>query len=597
MRLEGFYNKIIIFARSLPLVEWGASLLILLTFDVVWCILTSFRAFSFTATYLYALLFSLIFTLPSILVPRHRWIQVLVWILLEILFVANILYFRTYYTAIPAGSYLMVGNLTDFTASVTDSFAMIDFSLAASALLAILILYRNPLRQCNKLHSLYVGIVLVALCFLIDINKGGMVRHIKYLSQQCYYSNCPTAIYTPFGKIMADIMTASEPLSEADKSFVEEWLKKHDEENNYRYKDGKLPQNIVFIFLESFESWPIGLAIENKEVTPNLNKLIADSSTFYAPHVLTQVGPGRSIDSQLINLTGLLPMQGEVYVGSHTGNLYPSIIKAFKEKHTNSKAILLTGDKATVWNQALVAEAFGVDSILDASAWKMIDKIGNPPKLSDGSLFSQIVEKCQSEDLLSSEIPQFIQIVAYSSHNPFIIPPDKRKLNLSGSYPDKYRDYLEAIAYVDDSLGQLISYLQSRSDYSQTAIVIIGDHEGLAYYRSSFIDDKRTGGHVENAPFTPLIVVNSPKGGVYDRLMGQIDVYPTLLDLFGLNSYNWRGLGISLFNPRFNGVAINPNGSLVGESSSLDSPSSNQLKGQPKVSDLIIRHDMLNPAK
>ena len=43
--------------------------------------------------------------------------------------------------------------------------------------------------------------------------------------------------------------------------------------------------------------------------------------------------------------------------------------------------------------------------------------------------------------------------------------------------------------------------------------------------------------------FTPLIVLNSPVHLRYEKVMGQVDLYPTLLDLLGADDYPWRGLG------------------------------------------------------
>lgn len=60
---------------------------------------------------------------------------------------------------------------------------------------------------------------------------------------------------------------------------------------------------------ESLESWVLNLTVENQEITPYLNKLLKEPSTLYAPHVLTQVNGGRSIDAQLLMLAGLLPLQ------------------------------------------------------------------------------------------------------------------------------------------------------------------------------------------------------------------------------------------------------------------------------------------------
>ena len=43
-----------------------------------------------------------------------------------------------------------------------------------------------------------------------------------------------------------------------------------------------------------------------------------------------------------------------------------------------------------------------------------------------------------------------------------------------------------------------------------------------------------------------LVVLNTPYTVSYEAVAGQIDVYPTLLDVMGCNEYPWKGLGYSL---------------------------------------------------
>ena len=65
--------------------------------------------------------------------------------------------------------------------------------------------------------------------------------------------------------------------------------------------------------------------------------------------------------------------------------------------------------------------------------------------------------------------------------------------------------------------------------------------------------------------FTPFIVVNSPIGMRYDEVMGQIDMYPTLLNLLQLDDYYWTGLGESILNPEKKGFAVGSQMNVEGE--------------------------------
>lgn len=50
----------------------------------------------------------------------------LIALLLDLFFMANLLYLRTYFTAIPLFNYTLIDNLSDFSASIVDSFRGVD---------------------------------------------------------------------------------------------------------------------------------------------------------------------------------------------------------------------------------------------------------------------------------------------------------------------------------------------------------------------------------------------------------------------------------------------------------------------------------------
>ena len=91
-----------------------------LYFDLVWALDSTFSGFQFPIGYVTKLAFSTLLAAP-ILLWRSRWYVVTINVLLDLWLVANLMYFRTYFTVIPAASYGLVSNLADFTGSVWES--------------------------------------------------------------------------------------------------------------------------------------------------------------------------------------------------------------------------------------------------------------------------------------------------------------------------------------------------------------------------------------------------------------------------------------------------------------------------------------------
>lgn len=574
-------------------ITWVVSVIIFITFDILWCSMTTFRSMSFIGTYVYAVFTGLIISFPTALFPRQPFIQLLLWIAVLLLLVANMMYFRTYFTAIPASSYLLAGNLSDFKASVVDSFAYTDVILFIITGIGYYLLVKSDICMPRIKYYFKAFTITAVAALLVTLPYGGLKKHIDNLTNQCYYTNCPPVVYTIFGKTASDILTTRDRLSSNDSLSVINWMNRHNRYTLHDFSVQNPRKNLVFIYLESFESWPIEKKVEGQEITPFINSVINDSTTFYAPNVVTQVGNGRSIDAQLLTLAGMLPMENEVYSMTRYDNTFFSLPKAMKENDKSVKTYLLSGDKGGVWNQALVARAFGIDTLIDAHHWKITDKIGNPPKLSDDALFCQTIENMKKGEIFPENENAFVQIVAYSSHNPFRIPENKRHISLKNKYPSKLADYIIAINYVDNSLGQLIKYLKTRPDYDNTAIVIVGDHEGLAKYRDEIRSDKIGKSLVDSRQLTPFIIINSPIKGRLNSIMGQVDIYPTLLDIMNLNDYAWRGMGLSILSPFHPKAAVGSQKNIIADKTVNDSVIEH-LSEAKKVSNIILKFDMLN---
>ena len=67
----------------------------------------------------------------------------------------------------------------------------------------------------------------------------------------------------------------------------------------------------------------------------------------------------------------------------------------------------------------------------------------------------------------------------------------------------------------------------------------------------------------------PLIVVGADTTMRYDPAIGQVDVFPTLLDVMGANAYRWKGLGHSILRFPVRGAIQPRNMSVVGDSTAL----------------------------
>lgn len=561
-------------------------------FDVIWCMDTTFASFSFFETYATKIIATLALAGVYAL-TRCRWAQIVVMALLDVLLVANLMYFRTYYSAIPASSYLEAGNLADFKASVTDSLRWADIVLPLITIATAVMAFRYKTTKRQPLTAVlkWWAAPLAGFALLltgVNLCKGGFHKSLRSVRQSAYLCSADAPIFSVFGCIWYDITDAAEPITPEKQAEIERWLAsqpKHQPADSVTEKRS----NLLIVFAESLESWVLEKKVNGKEITPCLNRLLKEKSTLYAPNVLTQVKGGRSIDAQLMICSGLLPLMSGTYSSLYYDNTFYTIQKAMRGlKH--SRSYLLTIDKVSTWNQGAVARSFGTDTIISYHDFKMTEAFGTHKRIGDASFFQQCREKIERGEVWKPGESVYMQFVTYSGHAPFKLPDHLRTITFPASIPEKAADYMTTAHYTDKAIGDFVAYLKTLPQYKETIVVIVGDHEGLASYRQELVGNPACRGLVSDKQLTPFIVLNSPVGMRYDKFMGQIDIYPTLLNLMQLDAYRWHGLGQSILDPCKQGVAV---GSVMNVEGTGSDKEVERLKEAHTVSDYMLRYDWL----
>lgn len=561
-------------------------------FDVIWCMDTTFASFSFFETYATKIIATLALAGVYAL-TRCRWAQIVVMALLDVLLVANLMYFRTYYSAIPASSYLEAGNLADFKASVTDSLRWADIVLPLITIATAVMAFRYKTTKRQPLTAVlkWWAAPLAGFALLltgVNLCKGGFHKSLRSVRQSAYLCSADAPIFSVFGCIWYDITDAAEPITPEKQAEIERWLAsqpKHQPADSVTEKRS----NLLIVFAESLESWVLEKKVDGKEITPCLNRLLKEKSTLYAPNVLTQVKGGRSIDAQLMICSGLLPLMSGTYSSLYYDNTFYTLQKAMRGlKH--SRSYLLTIDKVSTWNQGAVARSFGTDTIISYHDFKMTEAFGTHKRIGDASFFQQCREKIERGEVWKPGESVYMQFVTYSGYAPFKLPDHLRTITFPASIPEKAADYMTTAHYTDKAIGDFVAYLKTLPQYKETIVVIVGDHEGLASYRQELVGNPACRGLVSDKQLTPFIVLNSPVGMRYDKFMGQIDIYPTLLNLMQLDAYRWHGLGQSILDPRKQGVAV---GSVMNVEGTGSDKEVERLKEAHTVSDYMLRYDWL----
>lgn len=198
-------------------------------FDILWCIPTTFASLSTVECYTTKLIATLILLIPYAFFRMWKT-ETLIMFLLDFLLIANLMYFRTYYTAIPLNSYGLSGNLADFTGSVFDSLRWYDILFPLSTLAAAVVHRRTKTAHQKRPAPVlaYSAVLAVIICIFgtVTLIKGGFSNAYKEYRDKAYFCSSGPSLYTVFGSLCYDLAGQQQKLTPELEAKIEEWLSK-----------------------------------------------------------------------------------------------------------------------------------------------------------------------------------------------------------------------------------------------------------------------------------------------------------------------------------------------------------------------------------
>lgn len=344
-------------------------------------------------------------------------------------------------------------------------------------------------------------------------------------------------------------------------------VKEYYEENKYTPSNNEYTnifegKNVIVLHAESMQQFPMNLTFNNKEVTPNLNKLAKEGiffSNFYS-----QVGVGTSSDAEFTFNTSMMPStKGTVFV-NYFDREYISIPKLLKEK--NYYTYSMHANTGEFWNRNTMHKTLGYDKFYSKDSYTIDETIGLG--LSDKSFFKQSVAIMKQIKETENK-PFYGLLIMLSNHTPF------SDLELMDEYPTTIDvtidnqtitreylndttmgNYLRSVHYADSAIGEFINELDEKGLLDNTILVIYGDHDARLDYDdynllynydpiTDKIKTKEDSGYISYGKYNyeldrkvPLIIWTKDKEYKtnIDKPMGMIDVLPTLGNMLGIHS-------------------------------------------------------------
>lgn len=514
---------------------------------------------------------------PFVFVCRKlRWTVWIPVVLMTIWMVSNVWYARTYMSLMPLSSYFLFENVNAMlVASIIGSVKLIDLLLILPTLLLFVFykmnrteILKDRLPQKFKWSYVVVSAIVVCLCQLFYSYRCYELRYDNG-DNETFLKSCMTCtmqrleersfhrmdyyMSNGFVAYMLHYLSDFSPERELTQDELDE-IKKYLNEKPF-YVDSKcdnIGKNLIFVVVESLNSWVLDYEIDGRKVAPTLSGLFNDTAHFAVRNVVPQVCNGRSSDAHFMYNTGLLPSLDVVTAVDFGDVEYPSLAKALHKE--GYYAFEVIGDNVRFGNQEITRRSYGFDVIYD----KDDCGCGEVDILDADSL---VLEYALGE-ITSAPMPFYAMVVTLSMHMPYNkMSGSPFWLSECDELSYETRCYLSAVWNFDARLSRFLDGLKKSGIYENSVVVIISDHNGYDKSELGMVCEDGHSGYV-----IPFVVLNGGVRGRYSGVAGQVDIYPTLMDVMGvLGRYEWAGLGCSLFREPKVVSAVDKNGNVIGE--------------------------------
>lgn len=518
------------------------------------------------------------------------WFLVICNSLLSLLLVADLMYYRGFSSFVSPYLLSQTTNLNNLSSSIVSMLRPIDLLFFVDLLVlgGIGLKFKNFYAKAERNISTLLILLALSVSYVyyqhvqLDLNGKGD----SMLFRVAWCPNQTMSNLSPLGYHAFDIYNyyenkQTEKLTLEENQEIKTWFAQKQENLPTNQYNGIFKgQNLIMIQVESLDNFIINQKVNGQEITPNLNKLLANS--LYFSNFYEQVYNGSSADADLMANTSVYPVRTGATFFRFPNNTYNSLPKILQGVGYSTLAI--HPDKGSYWNWMPALTSIGFEKTMDETHFNTDDKIGLG--ISDGSYFKQIAPIIASE-----KQPFYNFMVTLTSHNPFELPDQYRKLVLSEEFnKTKLGGYFQSINYTDEQIGSFLGTLDKSGVLDNTVVVISGDHTGVHKYYNDEVKQVQPQENwwLDDSKRIPLIIYHKGMNGREIAITGgQIDTMPTVAYLMGIkeDSYQNTVFGRNLLNTKKD-FAVLSNRLYIGKATNNDDIE-NQIKGID-IADLVI---------
>ena len=500
------------------------------------------------------------------------WIMVIIDFLLSLWLFSNILYYREFSdflsTSIIKTSGSTSDNLGKSIAGITKG---TDFLVFLDVVIIVLLIAFKVFKIDVRLLKLKISLLIEGLAVvLIGTNltmaqkdRPGLLTRtfdnnyiVKYLGLNSF------AVYDGVKTAQSNAIMAK--ANHSDLKTVQSYIKKNYIAPNPEYYGVAKNKNVLVIHLESFQQFLIDYKWHGKEVTPNLNKLYHANDTISFDNFFNQVGQGKTSDAEMMLESSIFGLQSGSAMSSYgTSNTFESAPAILGQQAGYTSAVM-HGGAGSFWNRDNAYKSFGYDYFMPLSYYQNKKGYYLGYGIKDKLFFDQSIKYIE-------HLPQpfYLKMITVTNHYPYDLDKKNQSIDKTDTGDKTVDGYVQTAHYLDEAIGELMSYLKKSGLEKNTLIMLYGDHYGISgnhHKASAQLLNKDSFNNFDNLQFQRVpLMFHMPglKGGINHTYGGEIDVRPTLFNLLGINDQNMIQFGHSLLAKNAPQIVAQRNGDFI----------------------------------
>jgi len=497
--------------------------------------------------------------------------------LLSFILYANVVYYRFFndFITVPVVMQMKTngGQLGDSTLSLMSP---LDIFYFFDTILLIFFIWKKWYKAERATSRKPAKFVIIAAIVTFFLNLGLAEIDRPELLTRSFDRNYLVKYLGTYNFSVYDIIQNAKSASQRamadtnDITEVENYIKANYAEPNPQYFGKAKDMNVIYVSMESLQTFMIDYQLNGQEVTPFLNSLAHDGKTFYFDNIINQTGQGKTSDAEFIMDNSLYPMsQGSVFVtkAQNTFQASPAILKTL-----GYTSATFHGNYKTFWNRNEMYRSIGYDKFFDAEYYNMSEDNTKNYGMKDKPFFAESMPMLES-------LPQpfYTKFISLSNHFPFKMDEGDTDFPAAETEDKVVNQYFQSAHYMDQALEQFFNDLKESGLYDNTVIVLYGDHYGISENHNEAMSeiigkDITPFEYARNLQRVPVFIhVPGVEGGVQHQLGGQVDVRPTLLHLLGIDTKDYLEIGSDLLSKKHREIIPFRNGDFISpEVSQID---------------------------